>query len=133
MFYELKKKIEEWFKSDNFGIFIILLFFLIFSLMIIARLYNLQIVKGDGYRGKVIKSSERLLKNKTFDRGKIYFRDNEGLIPVAVQKNGYYISIDNINNKFIDNNNPEDVFKKIKTIITDLDKKYFLSKSKKGF
>ena len=132
MFYELKKKIEEWFKSDNFAIFIILLFFLIFSLVIIARLYNLQIVKGEGYREDVVKKSKKLLNNKTFDRGKIYFRDNEGYIPVAIQKNGYYIAIDNIKNKFINNNDPEDVFKKIKTIIKDLDKKYFFSKSKKG-
>jgi len=89
-------------------------------------------VKGEGYREDVVKKSKKLLNNKTFDRGKIYFRDNEGYIPVAIQKNGYYIAIDNIKNKFINNNDPEDVFKKIKTIIKDLDKKYFFSKSKKG-
>ncbi len=131
IYLRFKKSFFEWIESDNFGIFFIILFFSIFSISIIVRLYNLQIIKGDQYRNKVVRYSEKKINNKTFDRGLIYFKsDDDSDIPVAIQKNGYTLAVDNIHNSFIKNNNPEEVYKKINSIVK-INKKDFLLKVKK--
>jgi cell division protein FtsI/penicillin-binding protein 2 len=118
-------KIKEILSGDFLAIFLILFFFSIFSLIILFRLYSLQIEKGEKFRDRVLSSSQRLQSNKIFDRGKIYFRDSDDLIPVAIQKNGFTLIVNNKDNLFLKNNNKEEVYKKLKKII-DIDKNRFL-------
>lgn len=132
MLIKIRRKINNWFSGDELGIFLILFFFTLFSFLIIIRLYNLQIIQGQDFRNKVIQKSQKNKKNSIFDRGKIYFKNKNELIPAAIQESGYLLIVNNKYNLFLNNNNPEDVYEKISKIIK-IDKKFFLDEvSHKG-
>lgn len=128
MFMNLKRKINKLFSGDNLSIFLILFFFTLFSILIIWRLYDLQIVRGEEFRSKVVKSSQKYKRDSVFDRGRIYFKDGEELIPAAIQETGYSLIVNNKYNLFLKNNNPQEVYQKLSKII-DIDEKFFLEKT----
>ncbi len=99
-------------------------FIILFCLLIIVRLYFLQIVNGTGYSDKADRQYTSISVN-TFDRGNIYFQDKlGGLISAADLNTGYVLGI---NPKSIEGD-PEDYYKKISKII-ELDTQNFYAKA----
>jgi cell division protein FtsI/penicillin-binding protein 2 len=69
--------------------------FVLLSLLIIARLYFLQVVSGDNYAEKADRQYVSIAGN-TFDRGSIFFKDKKNnLISVAGLGTGYVIALNN--------------------------------------
>jgi cell division protein FtsI/penicillin-binding protein 2 len=129
MLEKIKIKIRDFLSGDNLSVFLILFFFLLFSFLIILRLYNLQIVKGEYFRSKVVKISQEKQRNEVFDRGKIYFKNKDEFVPVAIQDIGCILIINNKDNLFYNNNNIQNVYEKINKI-TNINKKLFFKKAK---
>ena len=105
----------------------IVYFFISFFVVIItARLFFIQIIKGDDYK----KEAERQYNASSledFDRGAIYFSEKTGnRISAAIVKNGYQVAI---NPKFL--TNPEEAYKKLAEIMI-IDKEVFMSKAVKA-
>ena len=83
-----------------------------FALLLIGRLYILQIVKNDNYTSKADKQYASSA-NKIFSRGTIYFENKDKtLVSAATLKMGFIIAI---NPEIIQD--PESVYLKIKDII----------------
>ncbi|MDO8572943.1 MAG: penicillin-binding protein 2 [bacterium] len=97
----------------------------LFSFILIARLFSIQVIHGDEYR----EQAERQYSiggNGNFDRGSIFFTEKNGeRISAATVEAGYTIAI---NPKLIVN--AQDVYNKINSI-TPLDKISFLEKTNK--
>ena len=104
-----------------------IVYFLIsfFAVIIVARLFFIQIVKGDDYK-KEAEKQYNASSLEDFDRGSIYFTEKLGnRISAAIVKNGYQVAI---NPKFLTNH--EEVYKKITEVIL-VDKESFMSKAMK--
>ena len=95
------------------------------ALILSVRLFFVQIVHGEEYE-RLADRQYQAKPEDLIDRGNIYFSDKSGLkVTAATQKSGYILAI---NPSQI--TNPEEVYNKL-SIITDIDKKDFLSKSAK--
>jgi cell division protein FtsI (penicillin-binding protein 3)/stage V sporulation protein D (sporulation-specific penicillin-binding protein) len=96
---------------------------LLFAILLVGKLYLVQIVSGDDFESK----ADRQYVQSTydyFDRGSIYFKTKDGeQVSAATLKNGYIIAI---NPKLIPN--PDELYQKLSSIIV-LDKEEFLSKA----
>ena len=104
-----------------------IVYFLIsfFAVILTARLFFIQIVKGDDYK-KEAEKQHNASSLEDFDRGSIYFTEKSGgRISAAIVKNGYKAEI---NTKFL--TNLEEAYKKLSEIIT-LDRDFFMSKALK--
>ncbi|MEK7176782.1 MAG: penicillin-binding transpeptidase domain-containing protein, partial [Patescibacteria group bacterium] len=103
------------------------LFILIFALLLIAKLYFVQIVTSERY--EVRAEDQYLAGENYFDRGSIFFTDKNGsLVPGASIKTGFIL---HINPSILsENSNLEETYTKI-TNITEIDKEEFLAKAKK--
>lgn len=103
----------------------IYIFFVLIALILVSRLYSLQIVHGEEYIQKA-QRQYMTSSQKIFDRGIIYLQDKDGdLVSAAMLKNTYDLVINNKNLK-----NPEDAFNKISNVIS-LNEDDFLNKSSK--
>ena len=114
-------------KTGSFPLRVRFIFVLIiiFALLLVVRLYFLQIVDGDVYTEKADRQYTTVSSN-VFDRGSIFFQTKDGsLVSAATLKTGYTIAI---NPKLI--SNPDDVYKKISQYIT-IDPANFYSKALK--
>lgn len=102
---------------------IILGVFCLYALIIVIKLFNLQIINNDNYLKKANSQYEKpILSN--FDRGSIFFELKDGTkIGAATIKDGYTLAI---NPKLIDN--PEVVYNTLSTYLT-LDKDSFMDKA----
>lgn len=101
-------------------------FFIVFvSLLILIRLFSLQVIKGDAYE----ETADRLyIKSEdSFDRGSIFFSKVDGSRISAATINTSYILAINPSQLV----NIEDVFEKLNGILKDLDKEDFLAKASK--
>ena len=104
---------------------LISVFIFLFALLIISRLYFLQIVDHELYLSKAdrqyLSSSDSL-----FDRGSIFFQDKDGnLISAATLKSGFIVAV---NPEVLQN--PESVYQKLNSILpTDHDT--FMAKATK--
>lgn len=97
----------------------------VFALILISRLYFLQIVDNDVYLEKADRQYSSTAKN-IFTRGSIYFRNKDNtLVSAATLKSGTTITI---NPQVL--KNPEDVFLKLNEIVT-IDRDVFISKATK--
>src|SRR3989344_6628129 len=98
----------------------------LFVVLIISRLYFLQIIKGEDYTNDA--DRQYVNPNQTlFDRGTIYFEDKDSkLISAATLKTGYTLSI---NNKLL--KDASLVHKKIEEIIDIDDETFFFRAGKK--
>ncbi len=98
-----------------------------FGLLLVGRLYFLQIVQGEDFKSLADRQYVRSTYDY-FDRGAIFFSNKEGdLVPAASLKTGFILSVhpDEITDY-------ENTYEKINTLIS-LDKNDFLTKaSKKG-
>jgi stage V sporulation protein D (sporulation-specific penicillin-binding protein) len=104
---------------------VISIFIFIFALLIISRLYFLQIVDNDKYLDKAARQYSSTAKN-IFSRGSIFFENKDGtLVSAATLKSGFVIAI---NPEIL--KDPESVWQKVNSIMpTDHDS--FLAKASK--
>lgn len=99
---------------------------LLFSLVMVVRLYFLQIVHGENYNEKADRQYTSVSVD-TYDRGSIFFQDkNGGLISAASLKTGYILAL---NTKMIATDT-EMYYRKISSILT-IDPATFYSKISK--
>ena len=98
---------------------------ILFALVLIGRLYLVQIVNGEEFRAR----ADRQYIQSTYDyydRGSIFFQNKAaGLVSAATLKNGFIIAI---NPKLI--KNPEEVYEKISQIIS-LERQPFMQKTER--
>ena len=100
------------------------LFFLAFSLLLIAQLYVLQIVKGEDYHNKA--DNQHYKSQNIFNRGSIFFEDKEGKkVLAAGLKPGFGLII---NPSILEE--PEGAFKEL-SVFLNIDKETFLSRASK--
>ncbi len=101
------------------------MFFLIVSLFLISRLYNLQIVQGENYDQEADK--QHFATQDIFNRGNIFFEDKDGKeISAGVLKSGFKLVI---NPSILEK--PDEVYEKLSILNLDIDKKIFLSRANK--
>src|SRR3989344_1124232 len=102
----------------SFGIFI-------FALVIIVRLYFLQIVDNDFYISKADKQYTSTAQ-KIFSRGSIFFQNKDGsLVSAATLKSGYIVEV---NPEIL--KDPEFAYQKLNEIIP-IDRDLFITKATK--
>ena len=105
---------------------IVLLFFLVFILILITKLFLVQIIHGSAYAESADRQYVTPAGN-LYERGTIFFESKDGqLISAATQISGFKIAINN--GKIID---AEDVYQKLSKII-NLDRKDFILKASKA-
>lgn len=93
------------------------------TLLLVGKLYFLQIVSGENFRGRAERQYLRPNEN-IFSRGSIFFQNkDESLVGAATLKIGFTIGI---NPQVL--KNPETVFEKINAIVP-IDKKNFLARA----
>jgi len=98
----------------------------LFALVLVFKLYLVQIVHSESLSDQADKQYYRLQPN-IFNRGSIYFTNKDGtLLPAAIQKTGFSVSI---NPSVI--SNPENVYKELAQFVR-IDKESFMAKMKKG-
>ncbi len=111
--------------KSNTRIRIISIFVFAFALILIGRLYFLQIVDHDLYIQKGDRQYSSTSK-KVFDRGTIFFQNKDGsLVSAATLRSGFLVAI---NPEVL--KNPEDVYEKLNAILP-LDKGSFIAKALK--
>ncbi|HAO64642.1 TPA: hypothetical protein DCQ44_01530 [Candidatus Taylorbacteria bacterium] len=113
---------------SNFGsrIKIISILIIAFAVVLIVRLYFLQVVYSQSYKMRADHQYSTPSQN-IFDRGSIFFVDKNGVrSSAAMVTSGFFLAI---NPKVI--TLPEDVYKKL-SAITPIDKDTFLQKAKKA-
>ena len=100
----------------------------LFSLMLIVKLYSLQIIHYQDFLDRADRQYQR--PANAFNRGNIYFSDKDGnLISAATLKTGFILTI---NPKILQQNNAVDSsYEAIKTILPDLDKTEYLAHANK--
>ena len=99
---------------------------LIFALILVSRLFFVQVVQSSTYDDladrQYVTSSTNI-----FERGNIFFTDkDENLVSAATQTLGYKMAI--VPEKIKD---PEDIYQKIVAIVPEIDKQDFLRKAAK--
>ena len=106
---------------------IISVFIFLFSIVLIGRLYFIQVVHNDTYIDKAERQYASTARN-IFTRGSIYFTNKDGtLVSAATLKTGSTITV---NPQIL--TNPEEVYKKVNEIIK-IDYEDFMAKTtKKG-
>jgi cell division protein FtsI/penicillin-binding protein 2 len=98
---------------------------LAFSLLLISRLYFLQVVHGDTYSNRADRQYSSTAQ-KIFDRGSIFFTNKDGsLVSAATLKSGFIIAV---NTEIL--KNPEEVWQKINEIMP-IEKEEFMAKATK--
>lgn len=97
-----------------------------FSLLLVARLYFVQIVSGETYREKA--EDQYIAGANFFDRGSIFFTAADGaLVPAATLKSGIILAIKpNVIAK--SSMSIEEIYEKLNSV-TPLDKEEFLAKA----
>ncbi|MCR4330643.1 MAG: penicillin-binding protein 2 [Patescibacteria group bacterium] len=98
---------------------------LLFAIILVGRLFFLQIVHGQAYQ-EMADSQYVTSVSNIYERGSIFFQDRRGqLVSAATLKSGYIVSI---NPSIMEN--PEEVYEKIQKIIP-LEKESFFAKAAK--
>lgn len=105
---------------------IISVLLVLFSFVIIFRLYGLQIKNGDEYRERADRQYSRPNAN-LLNRGSIFFSKKDGSLTAAsLMKEGFIISI--VPKEIKTQENAENIYKTLKIYIKDLDKESFFKK-----
>lgn len=102
-------------------------FIMLGALLVIARLYYLQIIRGDDFRERAERQYANVVAaSSDLNRGSIYLSDKDGNTTFgAILKTGYELSL---NPSII--NNPEDVYNLISGVM-DFDEALFMEKASK--
>lgn len=106
---------------------LISVFVLAFASILIYRLYDIQIVKGEEYNREAEKQYFRLRPNSQ-NRGSIFFSNKDSsLFPAAIQKIGFIITIDP---SIISTESHEYTFEKLASVI-ELERDFFMERVQK--
>lgn len=106
----------------KFRIRLVYFFLLLFGIVLITRLFFIQIVRVDYYASKA--NRQHLSSSVDFDRGSIYFSEKNGRnISAAIVKKGFQVVINPMDIK-----DSEAVYDEISTII-NIDKNYFMERA----
>ncbi len=98
---------------------------LLAAIVLVVRLYFVQIVHGKSFAGQ---ADRQYINQNTvsYDRGEIYFTSKDGeTVPAAISRTGYTIYI---NPKIV--NNPNELYEKLNAV-TPIDKNEFMKKASK--
>ncbi len=103
------------------------IFILLFTLLLISKLYFLQIISGESFKLKA--ERQYVASSNYFDRGAIFFSTKDGsLVPAANVKLGFTLHLNpNLLNQ---RNDLEEIYSRINAI-TPIEKELFLSKARK--
>jgi len=117
--------IKNWFQNKN-GVAISIIFFssTLIYLIIIFNLYKVQIKNHSKY----LNISNNLNKHRRIEedtRASIYFQNNSRDIIAGTQQKYYWLILDNKDNKFLNHNNLNLVYKKLTKYISIPKKKFF--------
>lgn len=97
----------------------------LFAVLLIGRLYMLQVVRNDTYSEKADRQYSSTSKN-IFTRGTIFFQNKDNtLVSAATLKSGFIVAV---NPQILIN--PEQVYEQIKDIV-EVDREMFMAKAKK--
>lgn len=112
--------------KSQFRIRLIFVLIIIVALVLVANLYNTQIIKGEIYRDAAERQYVTPSKS-IFERGKIYFTNKDGTtLSAATLKSGFNLSINPSKLKA-----PSDAYKKLSAILPIDEVKFFAKASKK--
>ncbi len=107
---------------------ILSLFIILFAMLLIAKLYAVQIISGDEFKERA--EHQYVAGINYFDRGSIFFSTKDGtLVPGATVKLGYILHINP--NILIEYGSAEEVYGKLSSVVP-LDKEIFLIKASKA-
>ena len=107
---------------------ILTLFLILFALLLVGKLYFLQIINGGEFRAKA--EHQYVAGINYFDRGSIYFTaKDETLVPAATVQNGFILSI-NPNQMIEYQEDLGSVYDQLNTIVP-LDRDLFMIKAEK--
>jgi cell division protein FtsI/penicillin-binding protein 2 len=107
---------------------VLTLLLFLFALLLVSKLYFVQIIEGDNFRAKA--EHQYVAGVSYFDRGSIYFTTKDGtLVPGATVKTGFTLSLNP--NLMRNRNDLAEIFNKI-TAITPIEEAVFLAKAKKA-
>lgn len=113
-------------KVFSFRITLISILACLIALLLMGRLYMLQVVEAETFRA-VAKGQYVEQNASLFDRGSIFFKDKVGnLVSAATLRSGFTVAV---NPKLL--TNPDTVFTKISPLLPDLSKEDFLTKATK--
>src|SRR3989344_5886770 len=102
------------------------LLLLLFVLLLVSKLYFLQIISGEQFRARA--EHQYVAGINFFDRGNIYFSTRDGTpVPAATIKTGFVLSI---NPNLIKVNNLEEVYTNL-SVLVPLEKEIFFIKAGK--
>lgn len=103
------------------------IFVFLFALLLVVRLYFVQIVSGEDYKARA--EQQYVAGANYFDRGGIYFTSKEGVqVPAGSTKTGFIL---HINPTILGKNTDlESVYEKINNV-TPVEKEIFLTKARK--
>ena len=102
------------------------LFIILFALLLVAKLYFLQIISGEEFKQRA--EHQYVAGINFFDRGSIFFTTKDGtLVPAATVKLGFII---HINPGIIRNNDLEKVYESINSIVP-VEREVFFTKANK--
>jgi cell division protein FtsI/penicillin-binding protein 2 len=106
---------------------VISLLFILFALLLVGKLYLLQIIEGDEFRAKA--EHQYVAGVSYFDRGSIFFTAKDGtLVPGATVATGYTLSI---NPTLMGDMDVNEVYEKLNAVVPIADKDLFLVKAHK--
>ncbi len=106
---------------------VITLLMILFALVLVGKLYFLQILQGENFRTKA--EHQYVAGINYFDRGNIYFTTKDGsLVPAATIKTGFTLSLNP--NILRIQPNVEEIYAKLNAIVP-IDKEVFLAKARK--
>ncbi len=109
-----------------FRIWLLSLGLVSFAVVLLFRLYSLQILQADVYKERA-ERQYYIPESNIFDRGSIFFRNKDGSpFPAALQKNDFSLVISPANIK-----NYDSVFYQLSSIV-EIDEEEFIKKFKKG-
>ena len=101
------------------------LFFFFVAVILVGRLYTLQIVEGEAYERKA--DSQHFATQDIFDRGSIFFEDKNGEeISAGTIKSGYRLIL---NPSVLEE--PEEVYKQLTALGLEIDEEDFLFRANK--
>ncbi len=106
---------------------VITLLLILFALLLVSKLYFLQIIQGEEFRAKA--EHQYVAGVSYFDRGSIFFSTKDGtLVPAAAIKTGFTLSVNP--NLLRERTDLEQIYHKLSAIVP-LERDVFFTKTKK--
>ncbi|MEX0919445.1 MAG: penicillin-binding protein 2 [Parcubacteria group bacterium] len=106
---------------------IISLVIVLFAILMVSKLYFIQIVSGENFKAKA--ENQYVAGTNYFDRGSIFFTTKDGtLVPAATVKTGYLL---HVNPNILNTRDDLEEIYELANGITPIDKETFLTRARK--